>query len=41
MFIFTIHASDPETHLQPIIRTLYAAGLMKALRIELRSAAEP
>ena len=37
VFILYVDAPDPLAHLQPIVRALYAAGLVNTLRIELRS----
>ena len=37
VFIIDVDAPDPMRHLQPIVRAIYAAGLMNALRIELQS----
>jgi hypothetical protein len=36
VFIVYVDAPDPMTHLQPIVRALYAAGLVNMLQIELQ-----
>jgi hypothetical protein len=36
VFILYVGAPDPLAHLQPIVRALYAAGLVNTLRVELQ-----